>query len=355
MLKYKKNLLAFSILLQVLLVNWLSQYPEFIENYYSGGVYPYMSSLMRYVFGWSPVSVGDILYTLTGIYIIRWLIKNLKRIKGNFKGIVIDILVAISIGYFAFHVLWGLNYYREPLHKTLHLDVDYTTEQLLETTTLLIEKTNKIHVEITKNDTVKVVLPYKDVKVFDLVPEGYKVLQKQFPELHYQPESIKKSLFSLPLTYMGFNGYLNPFTNEAQVDYLVPNFKKPMISSHEVAHQLGYAAENEANFIGILASTNHDDVYFKYSGLIFALKHCLYEIYNRDELLYEECKALINEGVLKNYKESQEFIDSYKNPLKPVFKVSYDSFLKANNQTKGIESYNYVVALLVNYYKKNAL
>ena len=51
---------------------------------------------------------------------------------------------------------------------------------------------------------------------------------------------------------MGFSGYLNPFTNEAQVDILIPKYQLPTTASHEVAHQLGYAAENEANFIGIL-------------------------------------------------------------------------------------------------------
>ncbi|MFK7747774.1 MAG: DUF3810 family protein, partial [Kordia sp.] len=32
----------------------------------------------------------------------------------------------------------------------------------------------------------------------------------------------------------------------------------------------------------------------------------------------------------------------------------FDQFLKANNQSKGIQSYSYVVSLLVNYDKKHA-
>jgi hypothetical protein len=43
---------------------------------------------------------------------------------------------------------------------------------------------------------------------------------------------------SLPLTYMGFSGYLNPFTNEAQVNYLGPCIlSQPQLA--EMAHQLG--------------------------------------------------------------------------------------------------------------------
>ncbi|MCB0475915.1 MAG: DUF3810 family protein, partial [Flavobacteriaceae bacterium] len=54
-----------------------------------------------------------------------------------------------------------------------------------------------------------------------------------------------------------------------------------------------------------------------------------------------------------NYNEAEAFWDTYDNPLEPLFKLSYNSFLKANNQAKGMESYNYVVALLVNYFEKN--
>jgi hypothetical protein len=61
--------------------------------------------------------------------------------------------------------------------------------------------------------------------------------------------STKKSLISLPLTYMGFSGYLNPFTNEAQVNYLGPMYTFPTTTCHEMAHQLGFASETECNLL----------------------------------------------------------------------------------------------------------
>ena len=118
-----------------------------------------------------------------------------------------------------------------------------------------------------------------------------------------------------------------------------------------MAHQLGYAAENEANFIGCLAAINNEDIYFKYSGNIFALRHCLNEIYKRDIKIYESIIEDVNKGILKNYQESYDFWMSYQNPLEPIFKSTFNSFLKANNQDKGIESYSYAVALFVNYFK----
>lgn len=308
---------------------------------------------MRYAFGWVPFSVGDVLYTLATVYILRWLFVNRKRIIKDTKAWILDVLSAVSIGYFAFHLLWAFNYYRLPLHKALNIEKDYTTEALIATTERLISTVNTVHIAITNNDTIKVNMPYSKTELLQKVPKGYDKLSKKFPHLAYQPKSVKRSIYSLPLTYMGFSGYLNPFTNEAQIDGLIPTFKYPTTASHEVAHQLGYAAENEANFIGSMAAMHHDDIYFKYSGYAFVLRHCLHEIYRRDPKQYETLVTKVNKGILKNYQEVRDFWDSYQNPTEPLFKSTYDTFLKANNQIDGMESYSYVVALLVNYFENN--
>ncbi len=353
MQKYLKSILAFSIVLQIIFLKIIARFPDVVEQLYSNGLYVYISKLMRYVFGWVPFSVGDILYTLATIYILRWLFVNRKRIIKDTKAWILDVLSAVSIGYFTFHLLWAFNYYRLPLHKALNIEKDYTTEALVATTERLISTVNTVHIAITNNDTVKVNMPYSKTELLQKVPKGYDKLSKKFPHLAYQPKSVKRSIYSLPLTYMGFSGYLNPFTNEAQIDGLIPTFKYPTTASHEVAHQLGYAAENEANFIGSMAAMHHDDIYFKYSGYAFALRHCLHEIYRRDPKQYETLVTKVNKGILKNYQEVRDFWDSYQNPTEPLFKSTYDTFLKANNQVDGMESYSYVVALLVNYFENN--
>ena len=355
MLKHKKAIIALSIIPQYILVKWLSHYPEFIETYYSNGMYPYISKVFRFMLGWLPFSFGDLVYAFAIIYIIRWLIKNFKRIKTDTKNWIIDVFSAVSMLYFAFHLLWGINYYRLPLYKSLGLKSDYTTEQLVEVTKKLIVISNTIHSEIIQNDSLPVVIPYSKSEILDLVPLGYTNLEKQYPHLEYHPKSIKKSLFSLPLTYMGFSGYLNPLTLESQVDALIPVYIFPTTASHEIAHQLGYAAENEANFIGCLAAINHDDIYFKYSGYTFALRFCLNEIHRRDETLFDSISETVNKGILKNFKEMRVFWEAYENPAEPLFKITYSSYLKANKQDKGMKSYSYVVALMVNYFENNSI
>jgi effector-binding domain-containing protein len=156
---------------------------------------------------------------------------------------------------------------------------------------------------------------------------------------------------------MGFNGYLNPLTNEAQVNDQILIYKIPTTASHEIGHQLGFAKENEANFIACLATMNHPDPYFRYSGFTFALRYCLNELYVRDRPQAEKLLKTINPGILENYKEVREFWASHKNPIEPLFQYTYSGYLKANKQPEGMKSYSYVVALLVNYFDdvKNVL
>ncbi len=355
MLKKTSTKIALSLLPLIAIIKLLSRFPTFIETYYSNGIYLFISKALRFSFGWLPFSIGDIFYVLSLILIIRWFLKNIKRVVTDTKLWLIEVFSVLSIVYFTFHLFWAFNYYRKPLHENLGLKADYTTKELLETITILKEKTNRLHKQLAKNDSSKVNFPFDKAYSIKNTLSGYENLSKTYPHLEYSKSSVKKSLLSYPLTIMGFSGYLNPFTNEAQVNSMIPIYKLPTTCAHEIAHQLGYAAENEANFIGFLATISNDDYYFKYSGYSFALGHCLNELYKRDQKTYLRVAKTVKKGVYKNYKEVSDFWNSYENFTEPIFKQTYNHFLKANNQSKGIKSYSYVVALYVNYFLKKNL
>lgn len=162
-------------------------------------------------------------------------------------------------------------------------------------------------------------------------------------------------MFSIMSSYMGIGGYLNPFTNEAQVNKKTPVFRFPVIVGHEIGHQIGYSAENETNLIGYLVTAENQDLYFQYSASAYALAYCLNAINQTDEEAFEEFYSKINEGVKKNYRELQDFQDAYENPFEPVFTSVFNVFLKANNQVDGVQSYSRVVHLLVGYHEKYPL
>jgi hypothetical protein len=150
---------------------------------------------------------------------------------------------------------------------------------------------------------------------------------------------------------MGYGGYLNPFTGEAQVNNRLPLFRYPVVSGHEVGHQLGYSAENETNFIGYLVTLRNPDVNFQYAAAAYGLSYCLSEIRRRDKGLYEKLLKDINPGVRANYKELSDFWKGYANPMEPVFKSIFNRYLEINKQKDGIRSYNRVVALIIGHHR----
>lgn len=251
-------------------------------------------------------------------------------------------------------MLWAMNYYRQPLFEKMVIERDYSDEQLLQFTKKLIAKTNEIQSKLAKNNSSKVVFPYSQDQAFRMNLNGYKNLADTHSFFSYTNLSAKKSLISLPLTYMGFGGYLNPFTNEAQVNYLGPMYNFPTTTCHEMAHQLGFASETECNFIGFLASVKNDNLYFQYSGYSFALRYCLGNWEMRNKTIFDQLLKTVHPGILKNFQESKDFRAEYETGLETGFHLFYDNFLKLNQQKDGMESYSKFVNLMVNYYgKKN--
>ena len=122
----------YKILTLLLVMQWafiqiIANYPSFIEKYYSNGLYVYVSNFLRFIFGWIPFSLGDILYASLIIFIIKGIYRSLKTGKINFKNTVFKILGIASILFFAFHFNWALNYFRVPLNESLGIEKENYT------------------------------------------------------------------------------------------------------------------------------------------------------------------------------------------------------------------------------------
>ncbi|HEX8268628.1 MAG TPA: DUF3810 domain-containing protein [Flavobacterium sp.] len=339
--------------MQIITLNIISLFPEFVEKHYSNGIYPYISHFSRTITGWIPFSIGDVLYFITGFFIIRWFYRKRGTWKLQWKDHLLRIISCFSIFYFLFNLLWAGNYHRVKLYNKMQMESEYTDAELLDFTKRIIGKTNEIHLTIAKNDRAKIVMPYSREEIFNMSLKGYDNLAAKYPYFKYENASVKKSIISLPLTYMGFGGYLNPFTNESQVNDMLPMYTIPTTTAHEMAHQIGYASESEANFVGYLAAINNDDLYIQYSGYALATRYCLGIMEVRNEELCKQLLATVNPGIRENFRESRDFWEKYETFIEKGFKVFYDNFLKINQQKDGLDSYSRFVDLMVNYYKTN--
>ena len=347
----KKYFLVLFFLLQIIFVQFLKFYPSIIETYYSNRLFLIISKFSRTLLGKISISVGDLIYLIFIIYIVTSIWNTRNKWKVNWKVYVLKTVNFLCIFYFLFYFLWGLNYYRQPLFEKINISKEYSNQDLYSFIDKLITKTNQIQYKITKNKYSKVILPFDDTQLLMQTKNGYDILSKKYSFFKYETTSIKGSLYSTPLSYMGFSGYLNPFTNEAQYNSKVPKYSIPMTVCHEMAHQIGYASESECNFIGYLAADFNDDLYFKYSANTLALKYCLRTIQLEDAVKAKFYLNKINAGIILNFREDNQFYEKYHSFIETGFEIFYDNFLKLNQQKEGMESYSKFVDLLINFDK----
>jgi len=334
----------------------LSLFPDAVEKYYSNGIYPVIARLQRLLFGWLPFSAGDIFYGLVGaglVYGLVMLIRRTIRRQANgayFKAVLRNTVFILLLVYVYFNLSWGLNYDRRGIAYQLQLNVlAYSTSEL---DTLL----RQVIVKLDGVDSLahlQRAAQADNSTLFDGAVHSYKALSSQDVRFAYPSSSVKASLYSYLGDYLGFGGYYNPFTGEAQVNTTMPVFTRPYTTCHEIGHQLGYAKENEANFVGYLAARQSNDPAFRYSVYFDLYLYAARELYMRDSMLLRPLKARLSSSVKADFKELQRFNRQYENPFEPVVRRLYGGYLRVNQQPQGMRTYNEVVAWLVAYGKKN--
>lgn len=344
-LTYKYIFIFFST---VLFVRILGYWTFFIEHIYIP-IYNLFASCLRGILNKINFSVGDWLYVFVLFYLIYKSIQIIKT-KNKPKGFVVNaIFKSLTIIYILFNVMWSFSINRISLAEKLNLRSEYTTEELVKVTHILTERLNRIHLKYTKNENKELRVPYNLESVFKTAPEGYYAIKDIHEDFTYLNPTVKTSVFSKGLTYMGFSGYLNPFTNEAQINGLMPINNTLVTASHEIAHQIGIVPENEANFLGYLAAKHNPNLYYDYAATSFALRYCLkrYPFKNEEEFIaYLEN---INPGIRRDWERTKKFWETHQTFIDTFFKFVYDSFLKVNKQEFGMEGYSKFLDYLIAY------
>ena len=80
----------------------------------------------------------------------------------------------------------------------------------------------------------------------------------------------------------GFTGYLCPLFGESTLNVDCPAVFLPATIAHEFSHQRGVAAEQEANFVAIRASTTCGDAAYEYSGWLMGYLYLSNAWYSAD-------------------------------------------------------------------------
>jgi hypothetical protein len=325
-----------------------------VERYYSRTVYRYISQPISSVTGTLPFSLAEVLAVLVLAAAAAWVvccIAELVRNPGRRLKLLMRRLsaaaIAVSLVYFSFIAVWGLNYHRVSIASIANLEVrEASVEELEALCRHLIKRANGLREQVEEDQNGVMASPEGPGDILKRAYKGYSAAAKSYPELGGRYGRPKGVMLSKVLSYQGIGGIYFPFTGEANVNISEPHFMIPFTACHEMAHQRGFAREDEANYIGYLACIMHPDPDFQYSGTMAALQYSMNAMARQDRERYNSLREEYGAGVARDFEAWNEHCRKYDGFVKETTDRINDAYLQANAQSDGVKSYGRMVDLL---------
>ncbi|MBU3113959.1 DUF3810 domain-containing protein [Clostridium lacusfryxellense] len=359
-LSNKQLLLILLIPLGITLTQLSKNFSSFTENFYSSFIYKIIATILSAFTGFLPFSLAELIVVFFVLLILLYILKTLfelykcknKRLK-TIKNFILNILATSGLIYFSFQLLWGFNYQRLTLDKILDLNVrESSTTELVSLCKSLVNTSNIKRKNINQNKYGIMELPYNKKYLLKTAHLGYDKAALQFSKLNGNYGNPKAILLSTPMCYTGITGFYFPYTNEANINMSEPDSFLPFTITHEMAHQIGFAKEDEANYLAYVACINHPDVNYQYSGTLSALSYSLSALRKSNIQKYKDLILTCSTGVINDLNYNKAFWQKYSGPVDKIENKINDTYLKSQNQKSGTKSYGEMVDLLLANYRK---
>lgn len=148
-------------------------------------------------------------------------------------------------------------------------------------------------------------------------------------------------------------GVYSPFTVEANYNRDIAYYDIPFTICHELSHLRGYMQEEEANFIGVLATIDADDLYFNYSGYVSAWVYAGNALARIDSTAFATLYARINARTRQDMLYNNAYWKQFEGKPAEAHEQLNDAYLKIQGQATGVRSYGHVTDLMLEYFAKN--
>lgn len=344
-----------------LLVFLADFFPDIVENIYSNGFFPNAVRALSLITGALPFSLAEVIVITAVIFAVVVLVLWIRKIvltvkeKGRVWTLVTDYvtrtLAVLFCGIFLFNVLYGFSYYR--INTTGYVYdkyIKYTDEDIAWVASYLADDLNKAREALNIKDDEPYILPYSYSEIAQVAMDAYAKLGETYPVYSGTYGAPKPVALSKPWTYTFVMGMYFPFTGEANYNTNVPDAELLHTVLHEMAHQRGIAAEDEANFAAFLATVSSEDPHVRYSGFFESFIAVTYSLEYRKPELYGKLMELVNDGVKKDLEAVDSFWAGYSTPLAEISNDINNAYLESNGQEMGVASYSLSTQYILDYY-----
>jgi hypothetical protein len=316
--------------------------PRLVENVYSNGLYLPLQNFLTAFSNLVPVALFDVL-VLAGLGgLLFWWATALigaGEKKRRLWARAFGTIVAAAFLYLAFLGAWGLNYRREPLRERLDFSAERVTAPALAALSdRAVAEMNSYHSTPEREDWP----PLSDIPGW-LEPAFHEAQRELGMTRLARAARPKTTLLGPYFRATRVDGMMNPFLHETLVNETVLPFERPFLVAHEWAHLAGFADEAEANFLAWLICLRGDDR-SRYSAWLSLYPHLLFHL---DSQARATSLRSLMPGVAADLRSVSQRLSGASPRMQRVSAGVYDRYLKANRVSRGIRSYDGVVALVL--------
>ncbi|MFR1517243.1 MAG: DUF3810 domain-containing protein [Clostridia bacterium] len=384
--KFKRTVIAAAICgglaILAVIIYLLCRYvipAEKISEIYTDKLFYYITWPLKKAVSYFPFSIAEVaLYACIAavlISFIRMIVKIIRGIRMYYiqkkKGLPVSqfpiwrpaVQFGLKIGAMlcaalaAFILFGGLNY----TSLTFSEKAGYVLEendvgQLRQLCELLGGKVSyaRQSLELNVNGTINDEYPdYNIFRLTDAALDAYQNLPKEYDSLKKSYPRVKPAISSKLMSNIHITGIYPYILPEAVVNAHTPIMSLPHTICHEMAHQRGFAREDEANYIAYLACINSKNPIFVYSGYYTAFSYAMDQLYLYDKKSWAQISSKINNGVLLDNMEESNFWRQYQTISNEFTSNVNDTYLSVMDVKDGVHSYGKMIDLILAEEKRN--
>ncbi|RYZ27046.1 MAG: DUF3810 family protein, partial [Sphingobacteriales bacterium] len=270
-----------------------------------------------------------LLVLLTIITRLVYFLFTFRKSRHDLKTELLRLCLFPAIIYFVFLLFWGGNYSRKPL--SAHWDLSALTWD----TAALISLNEELVSEM--NELQAGTISYADLKNTNM--QANTLFHQRYGDkvarLRVKPTSL-----GYMLNYLGIQGYYNPFSGEAQFNRFIPPFMHPFVISHEMAHQAGIAAEDDANLLAYVIGSESAIPAFRYSAYFNVFLYAYSDLKSKDTTRAKDIYAKLNIKSRNDMDTLRAMNRRYRSSFRRISSSMYDEYLRIHGQREGINTYN---------------
>lgn len=233
----------------------------------------------------------------------------------------------------------------------------YTKKNIVILRNYLVEKCNTLALQIERDEKGNAIycgdLMTESIKAMEHLGEKY----EQLSGFYVTPKYLAASGF---FSQQHIQGYYFPFSMEANINGMMHICNVAPTICHELSHTKGFIYEDDANFIAFLACIESEDLFVQYCGYLSVLNYVnndFYKSISNNKNIYKRhvrISDLVAEDNIFLSKEDWEVVEKKAvvktATVKKVSNTLMETTLKLNGVEEGMQQYDKVVNLLLDYY-----